>query len=173
MKPAESELRDTSRNSPREMVILFTVGGVKFAISASAVEEIRELAGVERLAEEALFLKPPKVTHCFERQGRRHVAVDAGVHFHMTSKQVTRLMVLRDIRSGVMADSIEGMREIEFLHTLPEAFIGEERGWYRGLTVVDGKVVPVMKPEAFLSKAEAILLNSALEAATKGMAVTA
>ena len=173
MKPAATELRDSSRNSPREMVILFSAGGVTFAISASAVEEIRELAGVERLAEEALFLKPPKVTHSFERQGRRYIAVDARVFFHMTSRQATRLMVLRHIRSGVMVDSIQGMQEIEFIHTLPEAFIGEERGWYRGLTVVDGKVVPVMRPDAFLSKAEAILLNSALETATKGMAVTA
>src|SRR5579864_5401446 len=100
MKSANTESSSTSRNSPREMVILFSVGGLIFAISASAVEEIREVVGLEAVPEGTLLIKPPKVKHAFERQGQRYLAVDARVHFHMMPGEATRLMVLRDIRSG-------------------------------------------------------------------------
>ena len=144
-----------------------------FAISATAVEEIRELAGLEQLPEEALTLRLTKVRHAFERQGHRYFAVDARVHFHTTHGQPSRLMVLRQVRAAVMVDAIEGMREIKLMQALPVAFVGEERDWYRGLTVIKGKVIPVVKPAAFLSKAEATLLNASIQTATKGIAVTA
>ena len=173
MKPTKGERGGSSRNGPREMVILFSVEEVTFAISASAVEEIRELAGLEQLPEESRLRVLTRVKHVFERQGCRYLAVDARTHFHMAPGQPLRLMVLAHVRAGVMVDAIEGMQEIQFVHALPRAFGGEERAWYRGLTVIKGKVVPVVRPEAFLSRAEATLLNASIDTATKGIAVTA
>jgi hypothetical protein len=46
------------------------------------------------------------------------------------------------------------MCELTAVRKLPQAFTGEERQWYRGLTVVEDKLIPVVNPQAFLSKAE-------------------
>jgi chemotaxis signal transduction protein len=173
MTPTKDHFQGSSRRGPREKVILFSVAEITFAISATAIEEIRELVGLEELPEEALVRRWAKVKHAFERQGHRYFAVDARVHFHTTHGQPSRLMVLRHVRAAVMVDAIEGMREIRLMQALPVAFVGEERDWYRGLTVIKGKVIPVVKPEAFLSKAEATLLNASIESAMKGIAVTA
>jgi hypothetical protein len=40
------------------------------------------------------------------------------------------------------------------LLSLPQSFHGEERTWYRGLTVMDRKVLPVANPQGFLTAAE-------------------
>jgi hypothetical protein len=48
------------------------------------------------------------------------------------------------------------------LQALPQAFCNEERAWYRGLTALDQTVVPVVKPEGFLTPDELLLLDSAL-----------
>jgi hypothetical protein len=37
---------------------------------------------------------------------------------------------------------------------LPRSFCGEERTWYRGLTVLGHKVVPVAEPRGFLTADE-------------------
>jgi hypothetical protein len=51
------------------------------------------------------------------------------------------------------------MAEVGALHPLPQAFCGKEREWYRGLVVLgEGaaeQVVPMVEPEAFLSRKEA------------------
>ena len=81
-------------------------------------------------------------------------------------------MVLRHARAAVMVESVDRMQEIQLIRPLPDAFSGKERDWYRGLVVIKGKVVPVVKPEAFLNKAEVILLNAAQIEAEKGIPVT-
>ena len=48
------------------------------------------------------------------------------------------------------------------LQALPLSFCHEERQWYRGLTALDQTVVPVVKPEGFLSPDELALLDAAL-----------
>jgi hypothetical protein len=75
----------------------------------------------------------------------------------------------------VSVDGIEGMRDVHSIQALPTAFSGEEREWYRGLALIKGKVVPVVRPEAFLSKAQTTLLSAWLRTtrAARGVAVTA
>jgi hypothetical protein len=48
------------------------------------------------------------------------------------------------------------------LQALPQAFCHEEREWYRGLTTLDQSVVPVVKPEGFLTAQEIALLDASL-----------
>ena len=46
------------------------------------------------------------------------------------------------------------------LQALPAAFCHEERVWYRGLTVLDQNVLPVVSPEGFLTSDELFLLDT-------------
>ena len=47
------------------------------------------------------------------------------------------------------------------LQALPGAFCNEERVWYRGLTVLEQNVIPVVDPAGFLTKDELFLLDAA------------
>jgi hypothetical protein len=49
------------------------------------------------------------------------------------------------------------------LQALPSAFCHEEQQWYRGLTALDQTVVPVVKPEGFLTPDELALLDASLQ----------
>jgi chemotaxis signal transduction protein len=84
-------------------------------------------------------------------------------------------MLLRHTPVAVKVDGIERMQEIHSIQALPEAFKGEERNWYRGLTLIDGQVVPVVRSEAFLTKAEVTLLKAGMQnaQAVRTEAVTA
>ena len=59
------------------------------------------------------------------------------------------------------------------LQALPLSFCHEERQWYRGLTALDQSVVPVVKPEGFLSLEELALLDVALLQADTAAAAAA
>ena len=48
------------------------------------------------------------------------------------------------------------------LQALPLSFCHEERRWYRGLTALDQTVVPVVRPEGFLSDEELLMLDASL-----------
>ena len=162
-----------SSNHLREMVILFFVGGVKFAVAADAVDEIRELGGLKEFSAGISNPKLERVRHTLDRQGQCYFVLDGCSHFGARERRLTRLMVLRHVRAAVMVDSVDRMLEIQLIRPLPDAFSGKERDWYRGLAVIKGKVVPVVKPESFLSKAEVSLLNAAHIEAEKGIPVTA
>jgi hypothetical protein len=60
-------------------------------------------------------------------------------------------------------DSTDRIIEISALHALPPAFTREERGWYRGLAVVNGLVVPVVNHNAFLNRPELEIVRAGLE----------
>lgn len=169
--------RPTSSGSSRpkagETVILFSVGGSKFAIAASAVEEIRDLVGLQRAGLGTLQQKFAKVKQTFERQGQRYFVVDACEHFHLATARPSRLLVLRHAAAAVIVDAIDCMLELSSLQALPRPFSGEERNWYRGLAVVDGKVIPVVRPEAFLSKAEVVLIEASMRDVTARMVARA
>jgi chemotaxis signal transduction protein len=144
----------------REDVIVFAVGGFRFAIAASAVSEIRSMEGLH-----AFFAGPsPKtlarVGHTLVRSGVTYFVVDAARHFHLAPSKPGRVLILRQTEAAVLADSTDRMMEISVLHALPLAFTGEERGWYRGLAIMNGEVLPVVNHASFLSKAEMILLKS-------------
>jgi hypothetical protein len=47
------------------------------------------------------------------------------------------------------------------LQALPNAFCHEERLWYRGLTVLEQNVIPVVNPSGFLNADELFQLDAA------------
>jgi hypothetical protein len=75
-------------------------------------------------------------------------------HFHLPASRPTTVLILRDAPVAVLVDRIEEMAEMRVLLALPQSFRGEERTWYRGLTVLDRKVLPVANPLGFLSARE-------------------
>jgi chemotaxis signal transduction protein len=152
-------------------VILFSVGGHTFAIAASSVDEIREIGGLQEFDS-----RLSKVKYTLDRQGQQYFVVDASRHFRMTSDATSaRLVVLRGFPVAVIVDAIDRMQEIHSMHALPEGFRGEERTWYRGLTLLKGTVVPVVRPEAFLTKSEVTVLKALLRGkeSIRAVAVTA
>lgn len=173
MSPAGDKSQGKSSHHLGEMVILFLAGGFKFAIAAEAIDEVRELGGLKEFSPGRPHPRLEKVTHTLDRQGHRYFVLDACAHFGARSRRPTRLMVLRSVRAAVMVDAVERMQEIQLIRPLPDAFSGKEREWYRGLAVIKGKVVPVVKPEAFLSKAEVSSLEASHSGGEKGIAVTA
>ena len=154
--------RTLPRKGAREDVILFTVGGYRFAIAASSVSEIRSMAGLQRFSNFESKM-PGKVDYTLERDGVVHFVVNAARHFHLPAGEPTRVMVLRHAPAAVLVDSTDRITEISMLHALPLAFNREERTWYRGLAVLNDEAVPVVNPSAFLSKNEIIALRSRIE----------
>ena len=154
-----------------EAVILFAAAGTAFAISAAAVEEIRNTSGLQPLRAAHLGPKFAKFKHTLERDGRTYFVVDASEHFHAPPTRHTRLLVLRASPVAILADGIDRMTEIANLHALPRAFTGDERHWYRGLAVLKDNVVPVVNADAFLSRAECTVLKAEVEkmVAAEGM----
>ncbi|HVH61578.1 MAG TPA: hypothetical protein VM709_14650, partial [Candidatus Sulfotelmatobacter sp.] len=55
---------------------------------------------------------------------------------------------------------------------LPLSFCHEERQWYRGLTALEQAVVPVVRPEGFLSDEELTMLDAAIPAAEESIEAT-
>jgi chemotaxis signal transduction protein len=155
MKPLDA--KKTHRRS--EAVILFSVAANIFAISASAVEEIRSAQDLRPLAAAYPHLKFGKVRHAITRDGKTFFVVDANMHFRMLPSHPTRVLLLRGTRIALMVDAIDRMTEISTLYSLPRAFHGEERVWYRGLALLNDQVIPVVSPAAFLSKAELDLVQ--------------
>jgi len=166
MRLSQSHRTGSSR---KETIVLFSAAGFVFAIPARAVDEVREVAGLREFSG-----RSAKVQHTLDRQGQRYFVVDAARHFRLHSQNPGRLLLLRHAPVAVLVDGIDRMQEIQSIYELPPAFIGEERAWYRGLTLVKSKVIPVVHPEAFLSKAEVTLLNaSAHNYSLRSAAVTA
>jgi len=151
------------RRGARESVILFTVGGFKFAIAAAAVSEIRSMDGLQRFFGGTGHKALTKVVYTLERNGMTHFVVSAAQHFHLPPSKPTRLLILRHATAAVLVDSTDRMTEISVLHALPLAFTGEERTWYRGIAILNGEVVPVVNPSSFLSRGEAAVLRAITE----------
>ena len=135
-----------------EPMILFAVGPYTFAIAASEVDEIRDLHDVAPLRQSVGY---HRVQSKLRRGKQDYFVVDAASHFQMLPSKAARLLVLRNHLVAVTADSIDRMMDIAVVQSLPSAFRGLERTWYRGLAVLDGNVVPVVNPAAFLSESEA------------------
>lgn len=146
-----------------EGVILFSVGGFKFAIAAGAVKEIRGTSGLRDFTQSGIAARIDKLRFTLERGGITYFVVDARRHFHLAQSSPGRVLVLHDSRTAVLVDSTDRMMDISTLHALPRAFTQDERDWYRGLAVVNGEVVPVVNPGAFLSKGEQDVLRAGLE----------
>jgi chemotaxis signal transduction protein len=176
-----------------EDMIVFIVHGSRFAIAASAVDEIRNLDGLlphesggrASKARFTLIRQDNDREHNAPANGARrnvgnpargddvYFVVEASAHFHVPVSKSSRVLLLRDCSTAVLVDGIERMMQVSAIIPLPKAFSGEEQMWYRGLTVVDEQVIPVINPGAFLSKAEVATLQSSFKAGrtkTKGAA---
>lgn len=147
----------------REDVIVFVVGGFRFAIAAGVVKEIRGMEGLHAFTLGGISAQIAKLAYTLERAGTTYFVIDAAKHFGLPPAQPSRVMILRNTPTAVLVDATDRIMEISALHALPRAFTHEERSWYRGLAVVNGAVVPVVNHNAFLNKAELDVLRDGLE----------
>jgi hypothetical protein len=152
-QPVDSSVtpRDTR---PREQVAVFSIAEYSFVISAASIQEIRS---TDSLGGTVVDLERPvlrKVRHIVERDARSYYVVSGFEHFHLSQSRPTTVLILRNAPVAVLVDRIEEMAEMRVLLALPQSFRGEERTWYRGLTVMDRKVLPVANPLGFLSAGE-------------------
>lgn len=153
----------------REDVIVFTVGGFSFAISAHAVSEIRGIEALRPFSPSPGYECPDKVNHTLHRNGTLYFVVDAARHFRLPPARPGRVMILRLAATAVLVESADRMAEMTVLHALPMAFYNDERRWYRGLAMFGEDVVPVVNHQAFLSSGELAALRPAA-AHAKGVA---
>jgi hypothetical protein len=70
------------------------------------------------------------------------------------------VLLLGSVPVALKVDAIVRMTEVQRVLPLPQAFQGEERNWYTGLSLVDETVVPVVSPDAFLSHYDMTALES-------------
>jgi len=145
-----------------EQIILFRVSGQLFAVSSASVQEVR---GVDSLSGAAKEISQPslrKVKHIVRRGENSVYVVNAAMHFGLPPAPPALVFMLRRTRTALLIDGIEKMTSMTRLQALPQAFCHQEREWYRGLTALDQTVVPVVKPEGFLTPDELFLLDASL-----------
>ena len=167
MRNARAPIR---KHRQMEDVILFKAAGTRFAIPAAVVEEIRGLDGLAPFAMGIAHSRFAKVTHTLSREviARDRAAartalyfvVDVDIHVGALPTRHSRVLVLRDLPVALLVEGIERMTQIARVIALPLAFHGEERKWYRGLAVLEEKVVPVIDPTSFLNCGEIAVLQA-------------
>jgi len=154
-----------------EQIILFRVSGQNFAISSASVQEVRSVDNIAGMAQELPESTIRKVRHSIRRGDRTLYIVNAALHFGLQPQPAALVFFLRRTRTALLIDGIDKMTTMSRLQALSLGFQGEERNWYRGLTALDQTVIPVVRPEGFLSLAELTLLESAqLAADTRAIA---
>lgn len=163
--------RERRKHSARhgEPVILFAVGEYTFAAPAADVDEIRDLQGIDSIAPATQRTSVSKVKATLERSNKPYYVVDASQHFRLGPATPSRLMVLRSQPVAVLVDSIDRMAEIELTVPIPRAFNGDERRWYRGLTILNDIVIPIVNTSAFLTLAEQVIAKSVVSRLAKGV----
>lgn len=158
-----------------QAAILFTVGDFTFAVPAEAVREIQGLQDLRLIASELTPLRPmrggnasgigtlgKKVRHTLHRGNRTHFVIDANFFFGLEPTESSRVLVFRGHPVGLKVDGIERMTTLTHTVPLPLAFSGEERRWYSRLAIVDGRVIPLVNPDALLSPYELTSLETLL-----------
>lgn len=143
-----------------EQIILFRSSTQVFAISSSSVQEVRSVDGIAGAATEIAEPGVSKVRHAIRRGDRNLYVVNAALHFGLPPSAPMLVFLLRNSRVALLIDGIEKMTTMTMLQALPNAFCHEERQWYRGLTVLDQNVFPVVSPDGFLTRSEFSLLDS-------------
>jgi chemotaxis signal transduction protein len=152
-QPVSSNLTPRD-NRPREQVAVFSIAQYSFVISAASIQEIRS---TDSLGGTVVELDRPvlrKVRHIVERDARSYYVVSGYEHFQLPPSRPTTVLILRHAPVAVLVDRIEEMAEMRVLLALPHSFRGEERTWYRGLTVLDRKILPVANSQGFLTAGE-------------------
>jgi chemotaxis signal transduction protein len=146
-----------------EQIILFRVSGQLFAVSSASVKEVRSVDTLSGAAKEIAQAGLRKVRHIVQRGEHSLYVVNAAMHFGLPPFAPALVFVLRRTRTALLVDGIEKMTTMTRLQALPQAFCNDERDWYRGVTAIDQTVVPVVKPEGFLTPDELFLLDSSLQ----------
>jgi chemotaxis signal transduction protein len=161
VKFATTDAAKPRRARASEAVILFCIANQTFAIAADAVQEIRSTDSLGGTAIEIEQAEVPKVRHLVERARRTYYVVSGCAHFGLRVTRPTLVLILRQIRAAVLVDSIERMADVATVHPLPRGFEGNERKWYRGLTYLEDRVIPVINPGGFLTMEEFSRLDQA------------
>ena len=161
------KLQRTARKKPShirqgESAILFAIGAFSFLIAAEEIDEIRETHEMASVAVETMRTSVAKIKSTVQKGGHIYFVIDGSVHFQLPPSKPTRLVLLRNHPVAVTVDSIDRMTEIDRVLALPRAFIGPERHWYRGLAVLNDRVVPVVNGAAFLTAAEQVIARAAV-----------
>jgi chemotaxis signal transduction protein len=143
-----------------EQIILFRCSTQVFAISSASVQEVRSVDTLAGSPVEIDEPSLPKVRHMFRRGEQNLYVVNGAVHFGLRPSPASLIFLLRRSRTALLIDGIEKMTSMSRLQALPAAFCHEERVWYRGLTVLDQNVIPVVTPEGFLTTDELFLLDA-------------
>ena len=154
MKIASSESQGTRRARRSEPVILFTISGQMFAISASAMHEIRNTDSLSAAAVELSCPAVSKVRHLLRRGDSALFVVSGFEHFGLPPSRAEHAILLRHSRVALLVEAIDRMEGMTVLLALPPGFSGPERAWYRGITLVAGNAVPVINPSGFLDEQE-------------------
>ncbi len=143
-----------------EQIILFRCSTQVFAISSASVQEVRSVDSLAGSPMEIDEPSLPKVRHMFRRGEQNLYVVNGAVHFGLRPSPASLIFLLRRARTALLIDGIEKMTTMTRLQALPAAFCHEERVWYRGLTVLDQSVIPVVSHEGFLTADELFLLDA-------------
>ena len=122
-----------------------------FCRSHDAVQEIRSTDSLAGAASEIEHPQIASVRHTIQRGRRAYYVVNAASHFSLPVTRPALLLIMRNARTAVLIDRIERMAEISRVYPLPNAFVGQEKHWYRGLAYADDHVIPVIDPSALLS----------------------
>ena len=142
-----------------EQIILFRASSQIFAISSASVQEVRSVDSLAGAAIDVNEPSLPKVRHAIRRGDRNLYVVNAALHFGLRPTPASLIFLLRQSCVALLVDGIEKMTTITRLQALPGAFCHEERDWYRGLTVLEQNVIPVVNPAGFLTADEISLLD--------------
>ncbi|HYA64304.1 MAG TPA: chemotaxis protein CheW [Candidatus Sulfotelmatobacter sp.] len=143
-----------------EQIILFRASSQVFAISSASVQEVRSVDSLAGVAVEINEASLAKVRHALRKGERNVYVVNAALHFGLRPSPAALIFLLRKSRVALLVDGIEKMTTMTRLQALPGAFCHEERDWYRGLTVLDQNVIPVVSPAGFLTTEEIALLDA-------------
>lgn len=164
MKIAPSEWQFARKTGRTEAVILFMISGQMFAITASAIHEIRSTDSISGAASEIEVAGLAKVRHVVHRGRKIYYVVNGCAHFGLPTSRPTLVLVLRHSHVAVLVDAIDRMEMISLLMALPASFSGPERAWYRGVTLIGEDVVPVVNPSGFLTENELAQLGAVVKA---------
>jgi chemotaxis signal transduction protein len=153
-QPVQPNATTPRETRPREQIAVFSIADCSFVISAASVQEIRSTDSLGGTVMDLDRVVLPKVRHIVEREARSYYVVSGCEHFHLPVSRPSTVLILRSVPVAMLVDRIEEMTEMRVLLELPKSFTGEERAWYRGLTVLDRKVLPVVDPQGFLTATE-------------------
>jgi chemotaxis signal transduction protein len=146
-----------------EQIILFRVSGQLLAVSSASVQEVRSVDTLSGAAKDISLPSVRKVRQTVRRGENMLYVVNGALHFGLPASPAALVFVFRRTRTALLVDGIEKMTTMTRLQALPSAFCHEEQQWYRGLTALDQTVVPVVKPEGFLTPDELSLLDASLQ----------